>query len=649
MSAYLVVLFAVTLVVGLVPAAAHASVLTEGFAFGPLAESFTNTITVTFDSNGGSAVDTQLVEAGSLVATPVPDPTKAGNTFAGWYGDAGLSTPWDFAVDTVSIDTTLYGAWAVNNYSVTFESYGGTAVASETVAFGSLVTTPVPDPVRTGYTFAGWYSDALTTTPWDFATDTMGAGDMTLYAKWTVNSYQVTFDSNGGSAVNSQTVAYGSLVTTPSAPTKLGNTFAGWYADAGLNTPWDFAANTVGAGDMTLYAKWDVNNYTVTFDSNGGSAVSSQSVAFGSLVTTPSAPSKLGNTFAGWYSDSGLTTLWNFATNTVGHDVTIYAKWTVNSYNVSFESNGGTPISTQSLDFGSLVATPGPEPTKLGNTFAGWYSDAALTTAWNFSAGTVGAGHMTLYAKWTANSYRVTFVSNGGTAVASRTVAFGSLVATPAPAPTRANYAFLGWYADPGLTIPWHFATDTVGASDMTLYAKWVRLYKITGYAGAHGSLSIGGAAWVRQGSSITVTIKPAAGYGVAAVTVDGVSKGRITSYTFKNVTTTHWISVAFKRITSTALSASASTIRKGSYVKLYTRLYSNTTYFSGVYIRFEVKLPGSTKYILLKKVKLSTTGRATYRYQVLNRGTRYHRVRFLGNAVFLPAPLKPGLALKVR
>jgi hypothetical protein len=132
-------------------------------------------------------------------------------------------------------------------------------------------------------------------------------------------------------------------------------------------------------------------------------------------------------------------------------------------------------------------------------------------------------------------------------------------------------------------------------------------------------------------------------------VKVDGVSKGALRSFTFTNVKGNHTISATFKRPTSTALSASAKSISRGRRVTLYGRLKSTTGTFSNTYIQFEVKLPGAKRYILLKRVKVSASGKATYRYRVLNRGRRFHRVRFVENDNLLAAPVKPGLALRVR
>ena len=160
--------------------------------------------TVTFNTNGGSAVAAQTITAGEHV-TKQADPTKDGYTFAGWYKDAGLTTPFDFANETINADTTIYAKWTQNppvpptSYTVTFNTNGGTVINPQTITAGGHVTKPT-DPTKDGYTFDGWYKDAEFTTPYDFANETINA-DTTIYAKWTQNaqaSYTLTVNVEGG-------------------------------------------------------------------------------------------------------------------------------------------------------------------------------------------------------------------------------------------------------------------------------------------------------------------------------------------------------------------------------------------------------------------------------------------------------------------
>ena len=256
-------------------------------------------------------------------------------------------------------------------YRVAFEynyDYEGTENAAYTNS-GGTVSAPT-EPKREGYAFGGWYSDESLTDDWNFGTDTV-TEDINLYAKWTVCTYTVTFNTNGGSDVDSQTVAHGGKVTKPEAPTKTGYTFAGWYSDANFNTPWNFDTNTV-SGNMTLYAKWNINQYTVTFNTNGGSDVDSLSVDYGDIVTKPADPTRDGYTFAGWYSDESLATAWNFETDTVSKDTTLYAKWTeIPTYTVTVaaSSHGSVTVNPTSAAAGEMVTlTIAPE---TGYTLSG--------------------------------------------------------------------------------------------------------------------------------------------------------------------------------------------------------------------------------------------------------------------------------------
>ena len=228
--------------------------------------------------------------------------------------------------------------------------------------------------------------------------------------------YTVTFNSNGGTAVASQTVDKNGKVTRPTDPTRSGYTFGGWFKDTGFTNAWDFNTDTVTA-NTNLYAKWSLNqqpqpqgSYTVTFNVNGGSTVSAQTVLSGGKVTKPTDPTKTGYTFGGWFKDTAFKYAWNFATDTVTSNVTLYAKWTENSeqpsvkkkFTVTFNSNKGTSVASQTIEEGNRVTKP-TDPTKSGYKFAGWYKDSAFKTAWNFTTDTVTA-NTTLYAKWTIDT-----------------------------------------------------------------------------------------------------------------------------------------------------------------------------------------------------------------------------------------------------
>ena len=192
---------------------------------------------------------------------------------------------------------------------------------------------------------------------------------------------------------------------------KTGYTFAGWNTAAdGSGT--DHAVGStfiMGASDVTLYANWATNTYTVTFNSRGGSYVSSQTVEHGGKVTKPTNPTRTGYTFGGWYKESGCTNTWAFATDTVTANVTLYAQWATNTYTVTYDGNGSTggsvPTGPSSYEYGTLITVLGNTGSlvKTGYTFAGWntQADGSGTDQAEGSTFTMGAANVTLYAKWT--------------------------------------------------------------------------------------------------------------------------------------------------------------------------------------------------------------------------------------------------------
>ena len=344
---------------------------------------------VLFNSNGGTSVPSLPVDFAELIVKP-EDPTRVGYTFSGWY-DAS-NTLFDFDVRTMpSGDLTLTAQWTINQYSLNFESNQGTAVASIRQNYNSTVSAPTA-PTRTGYTFDGWYRNAGLTTPYTF--NTIPAEDVTLYAKWTINQYTLSFDSNQGTSVGSIRQDYNSVVSAPSAPSRTGYTFDGWYSNAGLTTPYSFT--TMPANDVTLYAKWAINQYSIHFESNLGSPVASLRQDYNSAISAPSAPTRLGYSFGGWYAEDTLQTSYTFSTVSA-QDVTLYAKWNINQYRLSFNTNEGSPVDPITQDFNSLLTRP-VNPTRRGFVFDDWYETDDLSTPYAFTS--MPANDVIVYAKW---------------------------------------------------------------------------------------------------------------------------------------------------------------------------------------------------------------------------------------------------------
>ena len=318
---------------------------------------------------------------------------------------------------------------STHNYTVTFVSNGGSTVATQTVAYGALATAPTS--TWANHTFVNWYREAGLVNVNNFSTPVTAS--ITLYAKWNTNTWIVYFEENSGSTVSDQTVVNGSLATSPTS-TRTGYTFGGWYTTSGLTTLYNFS--TAVTSSFTLYAKWTINSYTVTFDSSGGSAVSSQSVAHGGVATTPTAPTRTCYTFNGWHTGSSTGPSYVFASTPVTANITLYAGWTINTYTATFNANGGTGgTGPTTYNCGATVSVP--TPTRSCYTFAGWSSYPNPIT-YTFTS----------TASWTLNTYTATFNANGGTGgTGPTTYNCGATVSVPTP--TRSGYTFTGWSSYP--------------------------------------------------------------------------------------------------------------------------------------------------------------------------------------------------------
>lgn len=224
----------------------------------------------------------------------------------------------------------------VLDYTVDFD-VDGVVSDTESITEGNLITAPA-EPTKTGYTFLGWYDAAEGGNKWDFSSDKMPASDITLYAQFSLNSYDVNFDVDG--TTTSETVDYNELIQEPQNPIKPGYTFTGWYDASG--NKWDFAANKMPASNITLYAQFSLNNYNVNFDVDG--TITSETVDYNALIQKPQNPIKPGYTFTGWYDAKEGGNKWNFETDKMpANDVTLYARFSLISDTSNNNQGGATP------------------------------------------------------------------------------------------------------------------------------------------------------------------------------------------------------------------------------------------------------------------------------------------------------------------
>ena len=418
---------------------------------------------VTIDGNTIKLARSPDYEQNTTLAICVRSTNKAGQTF-----DKHL---------TITVNNLLTLSYNANGADA------GTVPAStgETLRSGATVAVAANtgNLVKVGHTFTGWNTMANGGgAAYAAGTTVTVTADTTLYAQWQVNNYTLHFDTKGGSSVPDQTVAFGAKATAPTAPTKTGHTFTGWYKDAGFTQPWDFTIDTMPAADTTLHAKWTVNQYKVHYDANTGSGATPDTVGnYDATVQLANSNfTKTGHTFTGWntMANGGGTA---YAAGDNFHltgDVTLYAQWRKNNYTLTFDSKGGSPVPSQTVEYGAKVTEPTP-PTKTGHTFAGWYKDAGFANPWNFGTDTMPDINATLYAKWTVNQYKIHYNANTGAGTMSDTVGnYNSTVQIAANSFTKAGHAFTGWNTEAnGTGTPYAAGANIQLTGDVTLYAQW--------------------------------------------------------------------------------------------------------------------------------------------------------------------------------
>ena len=452
--------------------------------------------TVTFNADGGKFSDgketrnVQVAKNGN-VTKPV-DPEKPGYDFVGW--NLG-NDPYDFNTP-VTKDITLKAEWkekqGVLQYTVTFDANGGTlstggASQQVSIAKNEKVKKPT-DPVKQGFEFNGWFYNGQ---PYDFALPV--TEDITLVAQWAVQSgkveFTVTFDANEGKFSDGETkrevkVADGEKVTKPADPEKPGFDFVEWQLDG---NGYDFSKQVTE--NITLKAEWKESNentqYTVTFDSDGGTPVAPEIVKKGEKAEKPADPKKANYDFDGWYLKKQP---YDFKAN-VEADITLVAQWKEKKsgkpeFTVTFDFDNGTPVATQIVEDGGTATKPSAEPTKAGYTFGGWQLNGA---PYDFK--TPVTENITLVAKWEKsgkNEFTVTFDAAGGMFTdgsEQRKIEVENDQLIPldkVEKPIWAGYTFLHWYKT-GENSPYDFTSKKV-TEDITLVAKWEKKSGSTKY-----------------------------------------------------------------------------------------------------------------------------------------------------------------------
>ena len=290
--------------------------------------------------------------------------TRAGYTQVGWATVDGGEKVYGFEdIYTKNEALTLYPVWNTNKYTITFDTNGGSEIAPITQDYGTEITAP-DKPTRKGYTFKGWDKEIP---------EAMPAENITVKAQWEINQYTITFDTNGGSEIAPITQDYGTEITAPANPTRKGYTFKGWDKEI---------PETMPAENITVKAQWEINQYTITFDTNGGSEIASITQDYGTEITAPDNPTRKGYTFKGWDKEIPETM--------PAENMTVKARWEINQYTITFDTNGGSEIAPITQDYGTEITAP-DNPTRKGYTFKGWDKEIPET---------MPAENITITARW---------------------------------------------------------------------------------------------------------------------------------------------------------------------------------------------------------------------------------------------------------
>ena len=351
------------------------------------------TYTVTLNAGDGTINSGDVTSYTYGVGATLPtagDMTYTGHTFKGWYDNENLTgSPVTAIGDTETGNKEYWAKWEANTYTVTLNAGGGTInngnVTGYTYGVGATLPT-AGDMTYTGHTFKGWYdNENLTGSPVTAIGDTE-TGNKEYWAKWEANTYTVTLNAGGGTINNGNVTGYtygvGATLPTAGDMTYTGHTFKGWYDNENLTGSPVTAIGNTETGNKEYWAKWEINQYTVTVKPENGKADITITQDYGTAITAPADPTREGYQFNGW--DKA------FPTTMPAENLTITAKWKVNSYTITFDTTGGSEIAPITQDYGTAIVAPA-DPTREGYTFIGW--DMEIPT-------TMPAENITLKARW---------------------------------------------------------------------------------------------------------------------------------------------------------------------------------------------------------------------------------------------------------
>ena len=488
-------------------------------------------LTLTYNANGGTGAPSSETKNGTPNATftvSSTTPTRTGYNFGGWNtNSSGTGTNYSAGSSiTISSNTTLYAKWTAKTYTVTYNTNGGTgSVSSQTKTYGVTLTLRTYSGTKTGYNFLGWAESATATSAAYSAGGSFTKNaDTTLYAVWSANSYAVTYYGNATGATNvpaAQTKTHGvNLTLTTSKPSLTGYTFSKWNTAAnGSGTNYSPGATYTGNANLSLYAQWTANTYTISYNANGGDgAPSSQTKTYNvTLTLSATTPTRDYYTFMGW-SESNTASSPTYSAGgafTKNANTTLYAVWRKNRVTIQYKANGASMADTHganyAIDSDGYVTRSGSrsfhsfdfdvseDPFNWNNSSAinltysghgvelhyewntaadgsGTYFDQAVEYPASDYSASLSSGDQTvvLYVDW-RTLYSVTYNADGGSPTPdTQTKMEGVDLVLSDAVPEKAGYAFDNWLGDDSNSYD---PGDTYsGNADLALTAQYTQV-----------------------------------------------------------------------------------------------------------------------------------------------------------------------------
>ncbi len=447
--------------------------------------------TLVFDGNGATSGSMSDM----IIATDNTDIlinnkfAKTGYTFKGWSSTKNGSVEYQngsaYTMGTESV-ATLYAVWEANRNTIVFNGNGATggSMQSMTVSTDSTASLTQSSYTKTGYTFIGWSTTKGGSVEYtDKASYTMGTNSSyTLYAVWEANENTLIFNANSGLGnMSNMTISTDETVNLSNNKfVKAGYTFKGWATSAGGSVIYSNGASyTMGTNNSyTLYAVWEANENTLIFDGNGETvgSMSDMTIATDKTATLPNnAFVKKGYTFKGWSTTRGGNVEYtDGASYTMGasESYTLYAVWEMDVYEINYVLNGGKNDSSNPTEYNvySSIASFAIPKRNEHYIFKGWFTDNTFENSIT-SIETGSTGNITLYAKWEAVKYTITYETNGGTLNDSAVTEFTVEDLPLYPKAYLKDYTFVGWFFDSSLEG--NAILEITTAQNTSLYAKY--------------------------------------------------------------------------------------------------------------------------------------------------------------------------------